>query len=51
MLENIHRGQQDAVRELGLYARRILYGIEPDNLIEVLGVIHKRHQLEPEVFP
>jgi hypothetical protein len=51
VLENIHRGQQDAVREPGLYTRRIFYGIKPDNLIEVLGVIHKRHQLEPEVIP
>jgi toxin ParE1/3/4 len=41
----------DAVRELGLYSYRILYEIKPDNLIEVLAVIHKRRHLEPEEIP
>jgi plasmid stabilization system protein ParE len=42
---------EDAVRELGLYSYRILYEIKPDNLIEVLAVIHKRQHLEPEDIP
>nr|VFJ54719.1 MAG: ParE toxin of type II toxin-antitoxin system, parDE [Candidatus Kentron sp. DK] len=42
---------EDAVRELGLYSYRILYEIKSDNLIEVLAVIHKRRQVEPEDIP
>ncbi len=42
---------EDAVRELALYSYRILYEIKPDNLIEVLAVIHKRRNLEAEVIP
>ena len=42
---------EDTVRELGLYSYRILYEIKPDNLIEVLAVIHKRRHLEPEDIP
>lgn len=42
---------EDAVRELGLYSYRVLYEIKPDNLIEVLAVIHKRRHLEPEEIP
>lgn len=42
---------EDAVRELGLYSYRILYEIKPDNLIEVLAVIHKRRHVEPEDIP
>ena len=42
---------EDAVRELGLYSYRILYEIKPDNLIEVLAVIHKRQDLGPEDIP
>ena len=42
---------EDAVRELGLYSYRILYEIKSDDLIEVLAVIHKRRQLEPEEIP
>jgi len=41
----------DAMRELGLYSYRILYEIKPDNLIEVLAVIHKRQHLEAEDIP
>lgn len=41
----------DAVRELSLYSYRILYEIKPDNLIEVLAVIHKRRRLEAEEIP
>ncbi len=41
----------DAMRELGLYSYRILYEIKPDNLIEVLAVIHKRQNLETEDIP
>ncbi len=42
---------EDTVRELGLYSYRILYEIKPDNLIEVLAVIHKRRHLEPKDIP
>ncbi|MGD8913809.1 MAG: type II toxin-antitoxin system RelE/ParE family toxin [Candidatus Thiodiazotropha sp.] len=42
---------EDTVRELGLYSYRILYEINPENLIEVLAVIHKRRHLEPEDIP
>jgi plasmid stabilization system protein ParE len=42
---------EDAVRELGLYSYRIIYGIKPDHLIEVLAVIHKRQHVEPEDIP
>ena len=42
---------EDAVRELELYSYRILYEIKPDNLIEVLAVIHKRRHLESEDIP
>jgi plasmid stabilization system protein ParE len=36
---------EDVVRELSLYAYRILYEIKPDG-IEVLAVIHKRRDLQ-----
>ena len=42
---------EDTVRELGLYSYRIFYEIKPDNLIEVLAVIHKRRHLEEEDIP
>ncbi|NRA15899.1 MAG: type II toxin-antitoxin system RelE/ParE family toxin [Oceanospirillaceae bacterium] len=42
---------EDTVRELGLYSYRILYEIKPDNLIEVLAMIHKRQHLEPREIP
>ncbi|MEE2001218.1 type II toxin-antitoxin system RelE/ParE family toxin [Alkalimonas sp. MEB108] len=42
---------EDAVRELGLYSYRIVYEIKPDQLIEVLAVIHKRRHLMPEEIP
>lgn len=42
---------EEAVRELGLYSYRILYEIKPNNLIEVLAVIHKRRHLRPEDIP
>ncbi len=38
----------DAVRELSLYSYRIIYEIKPENLIEVLALIHKRRQMEPD---
>jgi toxin ParE1/3/4 len=41
----------DAVRELGLYSYRIIYEIKPDHLIEVLALIHKRRDLQPEEIP
>ena len=41
----------DTVRELSLYAYRILYEIKSDSLIEVLAVIHKRQHLEAEEIP
>ncbi|MBK8972051.1 MAG: type II toxin-antitoxin system RelE/ParE family toxin [Hahellaceae bacterium] len=37
----------DALREVPLYSYRILYQIKPDQLIEVLAVIHKRRGLQP----
>jgi toxin ParE1/3/4 len=40
----------DAVREVSLYSYRILYEIKPDH-IEVLAVIHKRRDLQPEEIP
>lgn len=42
---------EDAVRELGLYSWRILYEIKPNNLIEVLAVIHNRRNLETADIP
>lgn len=42
---------EDTVRELGVYAYRILYEIKPDNHIEILAVIHKRQHVEPEDIP
>ena len=37
----------EAVRELWFYSYRIIYEIKPE-LIEVLAVIHKRQDLQPE---
>lgn len=42
---------EDSVRELGLYSYRIIYEIKPDNLIEVLALIHKRRHVEPDDIP
>lgn len=42
---------EDTVRELPLYSYRILYEIKPDDLIEVLAVIHKRRDLQPDEIP
>lgn len=42
---------EETVRELGLYSYRILYEIKPNNLIEVLAVIHKRRHSGPEDIP
>jgi plasmid stabilization system protein ParE len=42
---------EDTVRELSLYAYRILYEIKPNQLIEVLAVIHKRRDLQSEDIP
>lgn len=39
---------EDTVREIQLYSYRILYEIKPDNLINVLAVIHKRRDLQPD---
>ena len=41
----------DTVREIPLYSYRILYEIKPDNLVEVLAVIHKRRDLQPDEIP
>ena len=41
----------EAVRELPMYSYRIIYEIKPDGLVEVLAVIHKRRDLEPEDIP
>ncbi len=38
----------EVVRELPMYSYRIIYEIKPDSLVEVLAVIHKRRDLEPE---
>jgi toxin ParE1/3/4 len=38
---------EDFVRELSLYSYRIIYEIKPSH-IEVLAVIHKRQDLQPE---
>jgi plasmid stabilization system protein ParE len=40
----------ESVREVSLYSYRILYEIKPDH-IEVLAVIHKRRDLQPEEIP
>ena len=42
---------EDTVREVLLYSYRILYEIKPDYLIEVLAVIHKRRDLQPDEIP
>lgn len=39
---------EDTVREIQLYSYRILYEIKPDNLINVLAVIHQRRDLQPD---
>jgi len=41
----------EAVRELPMHSYRIPYEIKPDNLIEVLAVIHKRRDLQPGDVP
>jgi plasmid stabilization system protein ParE len=41
----------EAVRKLPMHSYRILYEIKPDNLIEVLAVIHKRRDLQPGDVP
>lgn len=41
---------EDAVRELSVYSYRILYEIKPAQ-IEVLAVIHKRRDLQPDEIP
>jgi plasmid stabilization system protein ParE len=41
---------KDTVREIPLYSYRILYEIKLD-LVEVLAVIHKRRNLQPEDIP
>jgi toxin ParE1/3/4 len=40
----------ESVREISLYSYRILYEIKP-NHIEVLAVIHKRRDLQPDEIP
>lgn len=42
---------EETVREIPLYSYRILYEIKPNNLIEVLAVIHKRRDLKPDEIP
>ena len=41
---------EEAVREIPLYSYRILYEIKPEH-IDVLAVIHKRRDLQPEDIP
>ena len=41
---------EETVRELPLYSYRILYEIKPAH-IEVLAIIHKRRDLQPEDIP
>lgn len=41
---------EETVRELSLYSYRILYEIKPTH-IEVLAVIHKRRDLQPDEVP
>ena len=41
---------EDTVREIPLYSYRILYEIKPSH-IEVLAVIHKRRDLQPDEIP
>lgn len=40
-----------SVRELPIHSYRILYEINPDNLVIVLAVIHKRRNLQPGEIP
>lgn len=40
----------ESVREVSLYSYRILYEMKPDHL-EVLAVIHKRRDLQPDEIP
>jgi toxin ParE1/3/4 len=40
----------ESVREVSLYSYRILYEIKPNHL-EVLAVIHKRRDLQPDEIP
>jgi toxin ParE1/3/4 len=41
---------EETVREIPLYSYRILYEIKPEH-IDVLAVIHKRRDLQPEEIP
>lgn len=41
---------EEAVREIPLYSYRILYEIKTEH-IDVLAVIHKRRDLQPEEIP
>lgn len=41
---------EETVRELSLYSYRILYEIKPTH-IEVLALIHKRRDLQPDEIP
>ncbi|MDP2229276.1 MAG: type II toxin-antitoxin system RelE/ParE family toxin [Moraxellaceae bacterium] len=41
---------EDTVREIPLYSYRILYEIKPSH-IEVLAIIHKRRDLQPDEIP
>lgn len=41
---------EETVREISLYSYRILYEIKPTH-IEVLALIHKRRDLQPDEVP
>jgi toxin ParE1/3/4 len=41
---------EETVREISLYSYRILYAIKPTQ-IDVLAVIHKRRELQPNEIP
>ncbi len=42
---------EDHIRELGQYSYRIIYEIKPENLIEILAVIHKRQNFTADDLP
>jgi plasmid stabilization system protein ParE len=42
---------EESVRELSLYSYRILYEVKSDGGVEVLAVIHKRRNVEPDDIP
>ena len=39
---------EDSVREVSIYSYRIIYEIKSDDVVEVLTLVHKRRNLDPE---